>query len=98
MRETHKSYLNISLQFIPNHDASPSFDAQQLAGLQKDVLVWFLPGQVPRHQHTVEVLPQVEPLDLLPLGSRGPVRDQSQQVILPVSHSATPFNAGGSTC
>lgn len=82
-------YLNIRFQFIPNHDASPRFHVEKLTGLQEDVLVRLLPGQVPGHEDAVEVLAEAQTLDLLPLCSGRPVRDQTQKVILPVPHSLT---------
>lgn len=83
------AYLYISFQFISNHNAIAWLDVEQFAGFKKDVLVWFLPGQVPWYQHAVEVLAKVQPFNLLPLSARRPVRDQTEKVILPVPHSST---------
>jgi hypothetical protein len=44
--------------------------------------VGFLPRKIPRHEHHVEILLQVETPDLLPLGARSPVRDQTDHVVL----------------
>lgn len=84
-----KAHLYISFKFISNHNAISWLDLEQLAGFEKDVLVWLLPGQVPRHQQAVEVLAEVQPFNLLPLSARRPVRDQTEKVILPVPHSST---------
>ena len=76
--KTISAYLDVSFQLVSNHDAHARLDVEQLAGLQEDVLVGLLPRQVAGHQQAVEVLAEPQPFNLLPLGPRRPVRDQTE--------------------
>lgn len=72
------SYHDISFQLVSNHDAHARLDVEHPAGLQEDVLVRLLPRQVAGYQQAVEVLAEPQPFNLLPLGPRRPVRDQTE--------------------
>lgn len=78
MNRTTTTHLDISFQLVSNHDAHARLDVEQLAGLQEDLLVRFLPRQVAGHQQAVEVLAEPQSFNLLPLGARRPVRDQTE--------------------